>query len=163
MLYFAYGSNMYRPRLRYRVQSAKPVGIATLNGYSVRWHKRSQDGSGKCDAFTAVGSSVIGVVFQFDAREKGALDRAEGVGYGYEERQLDVLMDGKPILVFTYLADPTYIDESLQPYTWYKDFVLSGAKEHGLPNPYVTALDTQVAVKDPDAKREKLERAKVLR
>ena len=32
-------------------------------------------------------------------------------------------------------------DPSLTPYDWYKAFVLAGAREHGLPQDYVAALD----------------------
>ena len=48
MLYFAYGSNMCTGRLRQRVPSAAPVRIAKLLNRSLRFHKRSDDRSGKC-------------------------------------------------------------------------------------------------------------------
>lgn len=81
MLYFAYGSNMSTLRLRYRVKSAKPIGVAELEGFILRWHKKSKDGSGKCNAFPADGRALIGVVFEFDFKEKRALDVAEGLGF----------------------------------------------------------------------------------
>lgn len=46
---FAYGSNMLVARLTERVPSARPIGIGQLKGHVLRWHKRSKDGSGKCD------------------------------------------------------------------------------------------------------------------
>ena len=46
---FAYGSNMLTARLRERVSSAAAVGIGRLPGHVLKWHKRSRDGSGKCD------------------------------------------------------------------------------------------------------------------
>jgi gamma-glutamylcyclotransferase len=48
-LNFAYGSNMLSARLRERVPSARPAGTACLPGFSLRWHKVSVDGSGKCN------------------------------------------------------------------------------------------------------------------
>ena len=51
MLYFAYGSNMLTARLRERMPSCKPLGIAKLPGHALRFHKRSKDQSGKCNAF----------------------------------------------------------------------------------------------------------------
>ncbi len=101
------------------------------------------------------------MLFEFDAREKGDLDRAEGLGYGYREAQLEVLHGHKPTLAFAYLADPRYIDDSLRPYTWYKEFVVSGAMEHRLPKEYLERLQAQEASKDPKPEREKAERAKV--
>lgn len=130
MLYFAYGSNMSTARLRYRVKSAAPLGFAQLEGVALRWHKKSKDGSGKCNAFPADGKTLIGVAFEFDAKEKRSLDDAEGLGFGYNEQKIDVRLAGRPTTVFVYFADTRYIDDSLVPYTWYKDFVVSGAKEH---------------------------------
>src|SRR5689334_5625115 len=95
MLYFAYGSNMYTPRLRYRVPSANAVAVAQLEGHLLRWHKRSTDGSGKCNAFLASESRLFGVVFELDELEKDALSRAEGVGHGYHEKQITVLQNGQ--------------------------------------------------------------------
>jgi hypothetical protein len=54
MQYFAYGSNMSLRRLRTRVPSAVKLGNATLFGHQLKFHKRSQDGSAKCDAMTAL-------------------------------------------------------------------------------------------------------------
>lgn len=57
-LNFAYGSNMLTDRLRERVPSARPVAVARLAGHSLRWHKVSIDGSGKCDAEATVGITI---------------------------------------------------------------------------------------------------------
>src|SRR5712691_168201 len=162
MLYFAYGSNMSSPRLRYRVKSANSIGVAELEGFTLRWHKKSKDGSGKCNAFRADGRTLIGVVFEFDPKEKRVLDAAEGLGFGYNEQKIDVRLAGQPTSVCVYLADTRYIDDSLLPYTWYKDFVLTGAKEHQLPNEYIAAIEAQVAGIDPNSSRENHERAKVI-
>ena len=54
----------------------------------------------------------------------------------------------------------TAIDEALKPYSWYKDHVLAGSQEHGLPPDYVAEfIEAVEAVEDPDAKRDKKERA----
>lgn len=84
------------------------VGIATLPGYERRFHKRSTDKSGKCNAFdSGNGSSVIGVLFSFDPAERAKLDEAEGVGSGYEYATETVVNDkGRRRKVPTYLATP---------------------------------------------------------
>lgn len=43
VLYFAYGSNLWLPRLRHRVPGVEPVGVAHLGGFGLRWHKRSRE------------------------------------------------------------------------------------------------------------------------
>lgn len=60
-VYFAYGSNMSTVRLRERMPSCKPLGIATLPGHALRFRKRSTDKFGKCNAFASEGDrNVIG-------------------------------------------------------------------------------------------------------
>jgi hypothetical protein len=164
ILYFAYGSNMCTGRLRFRVPHCRPTTIARLTGYRLRFHKRSADGSGKCNILRTdiPEDAVFGVVFEFPANEKEALDRAEGLGQGYDEEELSVVSpDGARLdAVYAYVADPTAIDDHLKPYSWYKEFVLSGAEEHWLPSDYVeTHIRAVVAVPDPDRRRDARRRA----
>jgi len=156
MSYFAYGSNMLLARLRERVPSAEPVGVGKLKGHVFRFHKRSKDGSGKGDIFETGNSDdfVYGVVFRILASEKGRLDRTEGLGQGYEEKQVRVAGSGQEWEAFTYYAGSDYIDGSLQPYTWYQDFVVAGARENELPSGYISKIEAVEAVQDSDGKRE---------
>ncbi len=93
-LYFAYGSNMLSRRLKAanRAPSAEPVGTGFVLNYTLTFNKRSTDGSGECDmqASADSGAMVRGVLYRISAVEKRALDRAEGVGYGYREGVVDV-------------------------------------------------------------------------
>jgi len=152
--YFAYGSNMLTMRLRERVPSATPIGIGRLVGHALRWDKRSRrDGSGKCDAeCTGRDDDVVwGVLFELDPAEKPALDAAEGLGAGYAEKAVDILTDEGPVSAVTYCA--TEKDPTLRPFHWYKDLVIAGAREHGLPVGYRSRLDLVVTVSDPDLAR----------
>jgi cation transport regulator ChaC len=162
-VYFAYGSNMSTARLRDRMPSSNPLGVATLPGHALRFHKRSRkDGSGKCNALAAGDEdSVIGVLFSFDPAERPELDKAEGAGKGYEPTTVTVINDkGRRRKVLTYLASAEYVDDSLKPYDWYKDHVLAGAAEHGLPQEYVARVIQSVeAIPDPDEARTAKERA----
>jgi cation transport regulator ChaC len=161
VVYFAYGSNMSTVRLRERMPSCMPLGVATLPDHLLRFHKRSTDKSGKCNAFASGnGSSVIGVMFSFDPAERAKLDKAEGVGSGYEHAMVTVIDDkGRRRKVLTYLATPNYIDDSLKPYSWYKDFVLAGAAQHGLPSQYIAEYIQSVdANEDFNTTRDKKQR-----
>lgn len=150
---FAYGSNMLTKRLTDRCPSARALGMAELRGYELRWHKRSDDGSGKCDVVKSSdeGSVVNGVLFSVARTEKGDLDRAEGRGRGYDEMEVDVSFNGAACKAQLYYA--TNHDPKLKPYTWYKALVVAGAKEHGLPPDYVRDLEDTPAIEDPDRKR----------
>jgi hypothetical protein len=71
-------------------------------------------------------------------------------------------LQGEEITVRTYIADATFIDNSLRPYSWYKDFVLAGAEEHQLPPAYVKSYITAVrAIRDPDLRREQARHAEI--
>ena len=155
MFYFAYGSNMSTARLRARVPSATVHGRARLPGHALRFHKSSEaDGSAKCDACATggPGDAVLGVVFRIEPAERAHLDRAEGLGVGYERKRVTVqLEDGDRVEAFTYYA--VRIDPDLAPYRWYKEHVLRGAVEHGLPEPYVAAIRAVSPWDDPDPER----------
>jgi gamma-glutamylcyclotransferase len=154
MLCFAYGSNMSLARLKDRVPSARLVAIGILGEHRLAFHKISKkDGSGKCDAqYTgSPDDKVIGVVFEIADAEKPNLDRAEGLGRGYDEKQVKVAADGKLLNVQMYFA--TNIDSSLKPYHWYKKHVLVGAKEIGLPLDYVSIIEAVESEEDPDPQR----------
>ena len=76
----------------------------------------SKDGSAKCNAFRTAEptDAVIGAVYEIPTNEKPALDLAEGVGSGYHEEIVRVLSPkGKKVAVRTYIADETFIDDSL--------------------------------------------------
>lgn len=151
-LVFAYGSNMLKSRLAARCPNAAVVGVAELAGYRLAWHKRSSDGSGKCDVVVSeVDTAVFGVVYEVSKTEKRRLDRAEGLGAGYEERAVRVLLRGASEDVTLYAA--TEVDGSLRPFTWYRDLVIAGAMEHGLPGSYIESLRAVVAIEDPDRAR----------
>lgn len=160
MLYFSYGSNMSSKRLKDRVPSASFVTIATLYKHDLRFHKKSKDGSGKCDAHETGNNehSVIGVVFDISESEKPELDRKEGLGYGYAEKIVELTVhSGKVVEASTYYA--TNIDPELNPYHWYKHHVVTGAKENGLPEGYVERIGYIKSVSDPKPERHESEMA----
>ena len=146
--YFAYGSNMSAERLRGRTPSARPLGRARLAGHVLRWHKLGRDGTGKCDAaHTGKRSDAVwGVLFEIDCAEKAALDRVEGLGIGYDEAEVRVALDGACCSARTYRAKPERADAKLRPKQWYKDHVLRGAREHGLPAWYIHDIERVAAV-----------------
>ena len=153
--YFAYGSNMSTRRLRERTPSAKPFGIAQLLEHQLILHKIGRDGSAKCD-IQETGRAydiVWGVLFKISTNERHLLDRAEGLGYGYEYKTVWVKSDENVIKAGAYYA--TNIDASLRPFDWYLNFVLKGAEEHGLPSSYLNSLKSWSMVIDPDSERRK--------
>lgn len=147
---------MHPLRLKARTPSCRPFAVTCLTGYKLCFHKRGQDGSGKCNAwFTGKPTDrVMGIVYTLAQHEKWRLDEAEGLGRGYNEATLRLTIGYKQHTVFLYVADSNYIDDSLKPFTWYKALVVAGCHAHRLPDSYtaqhVAWVDT---VKDPDQAR----------
>lgn len=155
LFYFAYGSNLCVPRLRARAPGVAAVGPASLPGYALRWHKRSVDGSGKCSIVrsTSPAAEVHGALFRVPVPAKRLLDRVEGLGSGYRETTVRLRAREWTSEALTYIATPSHVDESLRPYSWYKDLVVSGAVAHGLPADYVDELRGVAVWDDRDAER----------
>ena len=148
-------------RLRGRTPSATPLGGHVLYEHDLRFHKVSHDGSGKCDAFFTGGSTdlIHGALFDIDPNEKHALDKAEGLGIGYEQKIVQVLAaDGCYIEAMTYFA--THTCQDIKPYSWYLHHVHTGALETQLPSHYIqTKISIIEALEDPDKKRDNEQRA----
>jgi hypothetical protein len=159
MLYFGYGSNMLAARLQARVPSATPRLTGRVEGYRLRVHKRSQDGSGKCNIAPADDEAVHGVVFDVDAGELDALDEAEQRGRGYARCDVRVHGASASVEAFAYTAQPAYIDDALLPYEWYRALVLAGAREHQLPASYIEGLGAIRSYPDPNRARRRKYRA----
>lgn len=160
MLYFSYGSNMSAKRLRSRVPSARFITIASLRNYDLRFHKVGRDGTGKCDSY-ATGNSedvVWGVVFEINKAEKHVLDEKESLGYGYDEKVVELTTSsGETITAFTYCA--ILIDQKLKPFSWYTHHVLTGAEENGLPGEYIEKIRQVESITDSDSDRQAKEMA----
>ena len=159
--YFAYGSNLCLPRLRSRVPGAALVSLAPLHGFALRWHKRSQDGSGKASVLRVPNAAafVWGALFRIPADQRAGLDKAEGLGNGYRENLIEVEMpDGELAQAWTYVAMETHIEEDRVPFAWYRDLVVCGAQSLGLPASYVDGLKAVQVRVDQDKNRESRER-----
>lgn len=146
MKYAAYGSNLHPLRLSDRIASAQLVSSAFLPDWSLEFHKRSKDQSGKC-SIRAGGDGVHLAVFEISREGKIALDRIEGVGEGYSEIFLYIPGYGQCV---SYAATESHIDDSLKPYNWYKQLVLLGARFHGFPDDYLDQIESLPAIDDPD-------------
>lgn len=151
--YFAYGSNLHPARLQARVPSAEFVEVAVLPDQALRFCKRSVDGSAKCTLAPALGSRTLGAVYRLAAEEKELLDRVEGIDQGYDLGWQGLPLSDSVVRTFYYFAMPGYLDETLQPYHWYKNLVLAGARYHGFPDAYVAGINAVASIEDPNADR----------
>ncbi len=145
-------------RLKYRTPSAQKIGVFRLHEHKLKFHKIGKDGSAKCNAFfTGIESDIVeGVVFDIDPCEIASLDSAEGLGKGYDKLNVIVTnKQGAAREVFLYIATNT--NDSLLPFSWYKQHVLQGAKSAGLSCNYISAIIETSTIIDPDSSRESRE------
>ena len=139
--------------LQTRVPDARFFDVGYVTGRRLRFHKRSTDGSAKCDVpGSSCDSDIVwGVVFDVPDNKIGALDKAES---GYARTTMEVLREEVPlVLAAAYVANPGNIDCHLRPYTWYRGLVVAGACQHNLPVEYIAQLTAVVAVADLDRER----------
>ena len=154
--YFAYGSNLLLARLGERTPSARRIERGRLSAHRLCWHKRGTlDGSGKCDAFLTGDTAdlVWGALFEIADIERARLDAAEGLGRRYRDTQVRVETARGLLTAFAYVAMPDAVDATLAPFGWYRDLVVAGARESGLPDRYISALAAVTTVADPDEER----------
>ncbi len=148
--YAAYGSNLHPQRLAARAGSARLLGAGRVPGWSLRFHKLSDnDGSGKCCIIES-DESIYVAAYEIAAEEMTALDRIEGLGVGYDRAAIGVPRFGECI---TYVARASHLCETLQPFDWYKAMVVRGCRALALPSDYIATVDAVEAVADPDEVR----------
>lgn len=154
LLYFAYGSNLHPNWLRSRTPSAEILGTASVQNLNLHFHKGGVDSSGKCNIVRSDSADDVihGAVYQFDASEKGVLDVAEE---GYRHERMNV---GEYDDVLVYIAQDG-IDNTLSPYSWYRDIVVAGAQYHAFPEVYIAYIKSFKAIVDPDQERERRHRS----
>ena len=145
-------------RIRARLPSAELLGLYQLSHHQLCFHKHGDDSSGKCDAFLTHRPSdkIFGALYQISFEEKVILDKIEGVGVGYDIREVLVTnYQGAEQAAYMYYA--TKIKNELKPYSWYLNHVLVGAQEIGVPQEYYQQLLSISAIDDPDRNRERQE------
>lgn len=134
---------MSAARLNARIPSAEYLVRGQLKGHRLKFHKKSKDGSGKCDAYKTGNpiDVVWGAVFSLPESDLQLLDRCEGKGSGYERIIAPIHTESPDVIeAHSYIA--TITDASLLPFDWYKEHVLRGAYEIALPKHYIEAIET---------------------
>lgn len=133
--YFAYGSNLWPAQMCGRCASARSVGRGTIRDWRVVYDKPGADGTAKANLRESTGSEVQGVVYELDASDRPALDRAEP---NYTPLTVEaVLDDGRVVEALSYRFTSEGTDDL--PADWYVSLVTSGAARHGLSDRYVSS------------------------
>ena len=153
--YFAYGSNLHPVRLQDRVPSAKLICTVQLKNHILKFNKKSHDGSAKCNLVNTGKTSdfIHGAIYQLSAEHKEILDKFEGKGFGYIDKQIELKFEHKKYNCFSYFAQQEYIVDDLRPYHWYKQLVTLGASFLKFPASYTSSINAISSCDDPEVNR----------
>src|SRR4051794_25498145 len=120
--------------------SYRALGPAELPDHRLAFLRRSiRWGAGVVDIVPAPGRSVWGVLYELPLG-LGELDAKEGAGFAYRRRELDVRLDGSQFVAIAYEVVQKEPAE-VRPRPDYVDLLVTGAREHGLPEHYIAELE----------------------
>ncbi len=148
-LYFAYGSNMSSRRLQARIPGVLSHGIGWMRDRRLVCNRRGKDGSGKANLADHPRSIAWGVLFRLEQGDWPQLDAFEP---GYSRLACDVCVptsgsataadnQGEYLLKRAQVYLWTNRGPELEPLDWYRNHLLEGAREHGLPTSHIDLIE----------------------
>jgi gamma-glutamylcyclotransferase len=141
--YFAYGSNLDIDQKERRTGKIRETRRVRLEGYRIVFNKLGIDGTGKANIMPDKNKVVWGIVYLCSPAALKQMDDYEGV-HGGDYYRKDVLVQcdsGKVIEAITYLAGEVCIQSDIAPSSDYLQRILSGARNHGLPEEYILEVE----------------------
>ncbi|CAJ0959539.1 unnamed protein product, partial [Mesorhabditis belari] len=136
--YFAFGSNLLQERIRIQNKGAIFHNIGLLNGfrltfveYGERWR------GGVASIIEAPDGHVWGCVWKVPFEFSDELDRQEA---GYHRLEVAIESNGETIICRTYQYNGNH-HKFHAPSPHYKMVIITGAREHELPEDYLKKLE----------------------
>jgi gamma-glutamylcyclotransferase len=141
--YFAYGSNLWIEQM---VERAGPIRqgddrprVARLASYRLVFNMAGDRGQVFAN-IVCPGEGVVGVIYGCGPNTLDKLDTYEG---GYERRRVAVVAEnGEKVDAVTYVAKPTNLANGRKPSAAYLHRIVTGARQHGLPEVYIREIET---------------------
>ena len=141
MHYFAYGANMDVETLKERNVDFKPVAIGKLRDVRLVFHVPGADDTGKADLMDDRRSHVHGVIYDVPESCLQGLDVYEDVERGRYRRQEVVVQTRLGELPCAVYRGAKF-RAGLKPSHDYLGRLIRGALHHGLPQHYLTFLQS---------------------
>jgi gamma-glutamylcyclotransferase (GGCT)/AIG2-like uncharacterized protein YtfP len=131
VLYFAYGSNLWRHQMTNRCPDHREIGAGCLTGWY--WIITTR---GYASIVVSEGDYVLGTVYELTESDVLSLDQFEGVAHGnYLKEMISVNVCGREMICLVYI-DP--IIEEGNPKEEYVVRINNGIRDAGFPDEYVT-------------------------
>lgn len=124
--YVAYGSNLNKEQMKYRCPHAKPIGIAVIEDYELKFRGHSQ---GVLTIEPKEGSHVPVGIWLITESCEHALDRYEGYPSLYRKETIKIKLDDGEVDAIVYIMNERY--EIASPSMYYLNSVLKGYKDFG--------------------------------
>lgn len=142
LIYFAYGSNLKKEQMSERYIVIYKTYKGFIKNYKLEFNKKSIDGSSKANITKSDGEIVWGICYQLDADGFENLKKYEK---GYEELEVTVYDENQEGLFTAKTFISNKICDKL-PTKEYLDKIITGARQHELPEDYIHNLETQAIV-----------------
>lgn len=156
MYYFSYSANISVAWFQKRVESAEPLDIYELHGYALKFNKKGDDDSSKANAVYTGNpdDSIWGVVYEIAEEDLHKLEESyNSTTKGYTRKDIMVEVEYEPRAAFMYVAQESFIDNHLKPYSWYVFHLLHGAMSADFPMEYVGMLQNVETIIDINIQR----------
>lgn len=143
LIYFAYGSNIKKEQMNERNVVIYKSYKGFIKDYKLEFNKQSKDGSSKANITKAIGKIVWGICFELDTDGFENLKKYEK---GYEELEVAVYNENQEIL----FTAKTFISNKIcvkLPTNEYLQRIITGAKQHKLPEDYIKEIEKQLTQK----------------
>jgi gamma-glutamylcyclotransferase len=131
MLYYAYGSNLWRQQMLARCPDQRVISAGCIHGW--RWIVTTR---GYASIVESKGDYVLGTVYELSEADVLNLDLFEGVAQGsYHKEIIVVEAEGQEMNCLVYI-DPVTVEG--QPKEEYISRINNGIEDAKLPVEYVT-------------------------
>ena len=141
--YFAYGSNLLVAQMEARTGRIRQAVRSRLTGYCFAFNNRDENGEIYANIVPDLTSEVWGVVYLCDTEALLKMDQFEGVADGcYRRIPVTVENDsGEQIEATAYITGESFVGEPGKPSREYLVKIVSGARQHGLPERYIEMIE----------------------
>ena len=143
--YFAYCTLLDLNEMHKYCPGALPIAKGRLDGFRLTFATYMPGSmSGGCQLEAEAGGEILGVLYELTDADAANLDKVSGVDKGYYV-QLPVnieTLEGRTVAAITYIIPNP--GGPFRPSPAYVRPILAGARAVGLPERYVTALESNV-------------------